>query len=231
MTSKFLEAEEIPQHLIDLRQLQENMLPQDTSYRHRDSEVTWKGDNGATKYVCHTDCSGLIDRLLEHTYGISKIRLKDWLGGRIRPRTKNYYQAVKDQNGFEHLENVKLLRPGDFIAIKFLPGSGDRGHDTGHIMVVNGYPVETEGSSKQNPNLQQWSIDIIDCSHGHGKSDSRYHDGKYWPGIGKGNFALYTNQNGGLIGYSWTPSPNSIFYGEDKRPLAAGRLNSNIIQR
>ena len=192
MSSSFLEADEIPRHLVDLRQLQENVLPQDTSYRHKNREVKWKGDNGATKYICQTDCSGLIDRLLEHTYGITEKRLKDWLGGRFRPLSRNYYQAIIEQNRFEHIENIKQIRPGDFIAIKFLPGSGDREHDTGHTAVVNAYPVLKAASSKQNPNLQLWSINIIDCSHGHGKSDTRYHDGRYWPGIGKGDFGLYT---------------------------------------
>jgi hypothetical protein len=219
-----LHAQEIPRHLTEARILQENILPQNNSYRHHDRIVEWKGYNGATKYECHTDCSGLIDSLLKRSYGINETTLHSWLGGRLRPLARNYYSAFIEQRGFTRLDQVTAILPGDFIAMKFLPGAGDQAHDTGHILVVNALPKEIIQYPENTSMVRRWAVEIIDCSHGHGKEDSRYWNGQYHPGIGKGTFSLFTNRQGVIIGYSWSPAKHSKFYGSDKRPLAVGRL-------
>lgn len=226
LLSVFLEGHDaaIPRHLVDARLLQENVLPQDTSYRHRHRIVAWKGYDNMSKYICHTDCSGLINRLLEHSYKLSKETLHHWLGGRIRPLAKNYYKAIHGQDGFTRIDNVRQILPGDLVAMEYLPWAGDAGHDTGHILLVNAIPQQRGALSGSG--LQQWSVEVIDCSHGHGKKDTRFRLGKYWPGIGKGFFALYSKPSGQLVGYSWTTASRSVFYGENKRPLAVGRLAS-----
>jgi len=223
-----LTADVVPKHLQDVRQLQENVLSRHNSYRHRDQIVTWRGTDGALKYICHADCSGLIDALLEHSYGLTKSRLYAWLGGNNRPLAKNYYRAIMGQGGFQRIPTIQQVRPGDLIAMEFLPGASDPENDTGHILVVDTLPQKIQSDSLQKNGMVQWSVGLIDCtSHGHGKDDSRYRNGAYQPGIGKGFFALYTDQNGSFLGYSWTTSPQSEFHGPDKRPLAVGRLAIN----
>lgn len=217
-------GQEIPKHLADVRQLQQNTLPQNTSYRHRDRIVLWAGLNGASVFECHTDCSGLINALLEHSYNISKEQLHMWIGGKRRPRAKNYFDTFVEQKGFNRIQQINDLMPGDFIAMKYLPGSGDKGHDTGHILVVNSMPTEVTLHPETNPLMRRWTIEVIDCTRGHGRTDSRFWDGKYHPGIGKGNFSLFTDQQGNLVGYAWSTAQDSKFQGSNTRPLAAGRL-------
>lgn len=219
-----LSAEEMLQHLANVRILQENTLPQDTSYRHHDQIVRWKGENGAIKYECHADCSGLIDALLNYSYGISKTALEILLQTRHRPLARNYYEAFIGQRGFRRIDQIAAIQPGDFIAIKYLPWAGDKGHDTGHILVVNGAPKEIAQFHANGVMTRRFAIEIIDCSSGHGKEDSRYRNGRYHPGIGKGTFSVFTNERGVITGYSWSPTKDSKYYGADKRPLAIGRL-------
>jgi hypothetical protein len=214
---------ELPKHLVDVRILQEGVLPQNNSYRHSDSIVEWKGYGGAQAYICHTDCSGLIDALLAHSYGYSHATLRNWLG-RADAKARNYFRVIGEQNGFARFYRINEILPGDFIAIKFLPWASDKGHDTGHIMVLNQLPQMLGQRAIEGRILTVWAIEVIDCSHGHGTTDTRYRDGRYWPGVGKGIAALYTDQSGVITGYSWTPSVNSTYNGGDRRPLDIGRL-------
>src|SRR5437764_11397104 len=59
----------VPPHLRAARVLLENVQPERNSYAHRPSIVRFKGEEGAKDYVCHTDCSGLIDALIHNSYG------------------------------------------------------------------------------------------------------------------------------------------------------------------
>ena len=88
------------------------------------------------------DCSGLIDALLRRSYGVGEAALHSWIGGRRRPLAKNYYKTFVEQRGFQRIGQIGAILPGDFIAMEFLPWAGDKGHDTGHILVVNGLPRE-----------------------------------------------------------------------------------------
>lgn len=214
-------AQELVAHLTDLRYLLKTVAPEDTSYRHRNSVVIWQGQGGAEKSVSHTDCSGLIDKLLEHTYGFSPEQLKTWLGGRVRPLAANYYRAILGQNGFQHITNIHQILPGDIIAMKYLPGHGDKADDTGHVMVLNGLPQQIVTNL---PKYQRWSVEVIDSSGGHGLKDTRFRNGKFHHGLGMGYFSLYTNSEGMILGYSWTTSHSSQFYDDTARPLVIGRL-------
>jgi hypothetical protein len=210
-----------PAHLSDLRLLLETVTPDNTSYRHRDIVVAWRGRNGAEKSVSHADCSGLIDRLLEHSYGYSPEQLREWLGGRHRPLAANYYHAILDQNGFHRITKIGQILPGDFIAMKYLPGHGDKHDDTGHVMMIDARPQQISSNIQQ---YQRWSVEVIDSSGGHGRQDTRFRDSKFHSGLGKGYFSLYTNSDGTLVGYSWTTSDSSKFYDDTARPLVVGRL-------
>lgn len=208
-------------HLMNLRNLLETVAPEDSSYRHHDSVVLWKGQDGAEKAVSHADCSSLLNKLLEYTYGISPAQLKAWLGGRVRPHARNYYQAILNQNRFQRIRFIQQILPGDIIAMRYLHGHGDKARDTGHVMVINGLPRQIKSNLEY---YQRWSVAVIDSSGGHGKKDTRFRNGESHSGLGEGDFSLYSKSDGTIVGYSWTTSDSSKFYDDTARPLVVGRL-------
>lgn len=194
--------------------------PADTSYRHQDSVVTWKGVDGAEAYVSHTDCSGLINALLARSYGLTRDDFKRWLG-KPRPLASTYHEAITAQNGFRHIERAGEIRPGDLIAIKYPDGS----ENTGHIMLVAEAPRLREASKPVVKDTEQWEARVIDSSKsGHGKTDTRrLDDGAFRQGVGAGMFRLYTDRRGVIVGYSWSTFGASDFYSQDERNLVVGR--------
>src|SRR5262245_41830608 len=78
-------------HLADARLLVEQLRSGDTSYRHAPRVVRWKGEDGAKKYEAHTDCSGFINALLEHSYGYTEANLAQWFGSK-RPTAARYFE-------------------------------------------------------------------------------------------------------------------------------------------
>lgn len=64
-------------HLDWAKTLVSELRPEDTSYEHKRGYVRWKGESGARAYESHTDCSGFLTALLEHSYGFDQGHLKD----------------------------------------------------------------------------------------------------------------------------------------------------------
>src|SRR5262245_1186837 len=100
-----LGAKKSHKHLSDARLLLEHLRPGDTSYRHSPSVVRWKGDDGAKKYEAHTDCSGFIDALLQHSYGYTTADFAKWFGSK-RPTAARYFEQIKKQHGFERIHLI-----------------------------------------------------------------------------------------------------------------------------
>src|SRR5277367_1200656 len=67
-----------PSHLQLAEKLVANISPQDTSYNHGHGSVQLSGYDGATKYECHTDCSGLLNHLLHFAYRVNESDLRSW---------------------------------------------------------------------------------------------------------------------------------------------------------
>jgi len=215
----------LPQHLTDARILQENILPENNSYSHKDILVIWKGINGADKYICHADCSGLIDALLMHSYDYSLEDLQKWIGGKRRPLSKHFFDTITSQKGFKKISRPDECLPGDLIAIKFPPGQDD----SGHIMLINEIPKLQAPQAPIIENSKQWTVTVIDSTtHGHGRSDSRFiGSGAFYPGIGKGTVRLYTDLNNNFIGYTWSTMPYSKFIAMGDRQFVVGRLSKD----
>mgnify|MGYP000867176999 CR=1 FL=1 len=210
-----------PKHLFALRQLLEHVLPENNSYQNMHRNVEWKGSHNATKYACHTDCCGLLDSVLIHSYHYTRQDLKKWLG-QSRPRASTYYKAIFNNHGFEHIINIHNVLPGDVIALCYPPGL----KSNGHIMFVNALPEQIASSAPIIENTKQWAVPIIDCTGAcHGPQDTRHlSNGQHSSGIGKGIFRIYTDNNGNIVGYSWAIEASSEFHGEDMRKIAIGRL-------
>lgn len=208
-------------HLQELRVLLYGVLPADNSYRNKHRIVGWRGFHGSQKYICHTDCVGLLDSLLLHTYRLSRHDLKEWIG-LARPRATSYFSAITEENKFRLIPNIKDLLPGDILAVKFRPGM----HNNGHIMIVDGPAEMIKSRAPIVENTIQWKVPIIDCTGSpHGSKDTRFiTKGSHTSGVGKGILRVYTDEAGLIVGYSWSCNPKSAFYGADDRPMVAGRL-------
>ncbi len=125
-------ASQVPLHVQAAQQLVADVALSDTTYDHGKGVVHWKGRDGATKSECHTDCSGLLNNLLEAAYGVTESDRREWLGTG-RPTAKVYHDAIAAQNRFERITNVSQLLPGDVLAAKYV-----NGENTGHVMIVAG---------------------------------------------------------------------------------------------
>ena len=192
--------------------------PEDTSYIHKNNIISWGVDS---KAVCHADCSGLISALLLHSKVFSEEQLNKNLGSN-RPLAKHYHDAIIHQRGFKEITKIDEVRPGDIIAIKYPPGSGN----SGHVMLIASLPMKRNPTEPIVKNSIQYEIEIIDSSSsGHGASDSRRFDsGKYREGLGKGVYRIFTDEKGLFIGHTWSVYPTSKYYEMTIRNLVIGRI-------
>jgi len=209
-------------HLSAARDIVSRIDLSHTSYEHGQGTVDWSGTPSS-----YTDCSGFVDHLLMHAYGYTPDDFKRWFGSH-RPSAKRYYEAIEEQTGFRHLDRVSDLRPGDFIAVKYLK----RTDETGHIMLVDQAPQrapanESRAKSGEHPG-EAWLVQVIDSSEsGHGPTDTRHKrgaNGKAHDGLGRGVLRIYTDTQGRVIGFSWSAMSVSEFRGADSEPVALGRL-------
>jgi len=212
-----------PKHLEAARELVKNLKLEDSSYNHGDPVVSWKGDDGATKYELHTDCSGFIDALLMHSYGYDRKALKKWLG-KNRPTADSYHDKIVDETGFAHIEKLADAKPGDLLALKFKV----RTDNTGHMMLIAGPPKKVDATKPIIKDTDQWEVPVIDTSEtGHGPDDTRHgkgKEGKDHDGVGEGVLRVYTHADGTIAGFTWSALSSSEFRSQKDWPLVLGRL-------
>jgi hypothetical protein len=209
-------------HLSVARELVSNIDLRNTSYEHGQGTVSWTGTLSS-----NTDCSGFVDHLLMHTYHYGPDDFSRWFGTR-RPSAKRYYDAIIEQTGFRRIDRVTDLKPGDFIAVKYLA----RTDNTGHIMLVDQPPQRAGRDAQSSRDAvapgDAWLVPVIDSSEtGHGPTDTRHKrgaDGHDHDGLGRGVLRLYTDRDGRVIGFSWSALKSSEFRGPDTEPVALGRL-------
>jgi hypothetical protein len=202
--------------------LVKNIEPENTDYLHKKGTVKWAGVDGAEGYESHTDCSGLLNALLERSYGLTATDFEQWLGVR-RPLAITYHDVIESKNRFIPIDRISDVRPGDIIAIKYPPDADN----SGHVMIVSEKPHRrTKDTEPVVAETEQWEIVVIDSSEsGHGKADTRRRtDDSFGQGVGKGIFRLYCDRKGRFTGYSWSTFPNSEYHDQNDRPLAIGRL-------
>ena len=175
---------------------------------------------------------------------------------RKRPLAEDFHSAIVNQKDFIQIKKITQVQPGDILAIKYLPDKDCKTKDTtGHVMLVVETPRKRDSTKLIVPKTLQWEVIVIDqsCS-GHGKYDSRrkldifdddsqpdgdglaekeqnnpcepnehFHDG-----LGKGTIRIYTNEdNGNILGYTWSTFKGADYYCPDKKNLVIGRLKLN----
>lgn len=219
-----LASEDVPQHLSELRLLQKGVLPEDNSYVHRPADVRWKEAHGSSKYVCRTDCSGLLNALIAHSYGVKKREFRHWLGA-LRPKAADYAFAIKEGKGFVRISSIEKILPGDVIAMRYQVNPKTKTQNTGHVLIADSVAFLRQATPPIIPGTRQWEIDVIDSSKtGHGTQDTRFAYDRIHPGVGKGVLRLYTDEGGELVGYTASTSPISLYYSQEARELYIGRL-------
>lgn len=235
--------------------------PENNNYQHKPIDVTWKGVNEASDYVSKADCSGFMSELLSHSYSnyFTKERFKQWMEKtRDRPLAEDFHYAIVNQKDFIQIKKLAQVRPGDIIAIKYIPDNDPKTKDnTGHVMLVVELPKKRASTKPLVKKTLQWEVLVIDqsCS-GHGKDDSRRKPGssdasqpdddrqadddreqdnpckankRFNDGLGKGTMRVYTNEeNDDILGYTWSTFENSEYYCPDEKHLVIGRLDLNF---
>jgi len=212
-----------PRHLELARTLLSNVSSGDTSYTHR-GRIKWEGDPLVLRYEAHTDCSGLINDILNRAQSPSIDRLNA-MG--THPKAKDYYNLISRQDGFTRIDSLSEVLPGDIIAVKYLPGHAPPNDiGTGHVMLVDESPVPRDADTQPLvAGTRQWEVTVIDSSKSpHGKHDSRQKgEGSKRNGLGRGIVRLYANEHKQLMGYSWSTARFSSFYDASTRPVIIGR--------
>ncbi len=211
-------AAEPPRHLTAAIDLAGHLRLEDTSYQHGEPKVTWDG-------ICqsHADCSGFLDALLMHSYGYTRADFKRWFNSH-RPSARRYHDAIVAERGFQRIERLGEVQPGDVLAVKYLR----RSDNTGHVMLVSARPRRIMPTRPVVGYSEQWEVPIIDSSRsGHGPSDTRHHrgpNGKDHEGLGCGVLRIYSNSQGAVVGFSWSTAKASKFVAPSDEHLVIGRL-------
>ena len=219
-------AEPAPAHLAGAIELLRALSPEQTDYQHKQGTVIWPGDPAGTPQ-CRTDCSGFIDALLKHAYGLKSAQLKEWFGTG-RPLAKHYYATIAAEHGFRRIPTLAQVRPGDLLAITYPAGSTN----TGHVMLLAGAPRPRDATAPIVAGTRQWEVTIIDESEsGHGKTDTRRNPDKSMrDGLGRGVLRIYTNAAGHIAGYAWSTLKVSKFESVTTHPFVVGRLDPEFLK-
>lgn len=212
-----------PDHVADAKVLIANIAPQDNDYDHKGCYIHWKGEDGATRYENHTDCSDFLNLLLEHTYHFTAAQYKQWTG-HSRPTAAEWYEAVLRGGGMNRIESFRDARIGDYLIVKYPPGQAN----TGHVMLICDRPQPRQATRPLEPDTVQWDVPVIDSSEsGHGVKDTRRRpDGGYNRGVGQGTLRIYTHPDGKIAGYTWSVESVSVFRSRPDYDMVIGRLNS-----
>lgn len=202
-----------------VRLLVQNIQPADNFYNTQADSVTWTGQQGAIAYYCSTDCSGMFTKLLKQSYGYSDTYFKTWTG-LANPYAYTYYNEIVKRDHFTRISKISGIAAGDIIAMKYPSGSTS----TGHIMIADGPAVLRTSTAPLITGTVQYEIPVNDCSSsGHGSLDTRYNNGNWDDGVGRGIFRIYADSRGNMLGYTWSTFSNSVYYSQSQRPLAVGR--------
>lgn len=215
-------SRELPIHVLLAEQLVTHCSSSNTAYQHSKSIVAWKTDT--SDYQSYTDCSGFLNALLRQSYQWDKTYFRAWMGV-SRPFAFHYFDAISTQNRFVAISRVDDIQPGDFIAIKYVDRS-DHDNNTGHCMLVTGVPHRMIPKPVALTNTNQYEVQVIDSSKSpHGKNDTRrLDDDREYDGLGQGNFRLYADLQGKLVGYSWSSQRPKEGFDPLENPVVAGRL-------
>lgn len=199
-----------------------NLSPNKNEYGSSPTYIYWAGINGAISYENRTQCSSFVTRVLKQAYNWSDDDFRNWFGSNS-PTAATYHNTIEAQNGFSLVQKIGDIQSGDIIAVKYL----DDPTSTGHTMIVKSTATLRSPTLPLADGTFQYEIDVIDSSKsGHGATDTRLMaDGSWDTGAGAGKLRLYADNNGDVVGYSWSVAKNSVYFDQQSsHHLVIGRL-------
>jgi hypothetical protein len=217
-----------PPHLQAALDLLAAIGPSDTNYQHKDGVVHFP-EEGSGRAECRTDCSGFVDAVIKHAYGLKSAQLSDWLDAK-RPLAKHYHAAISAQHGFQRIPFISDALPGDILAVTYPAGAKE--NNTGHVMIVAGLPKQRTPSVPVVGDTLQWEVPVIDESEsGHGKTDTGHRPDKTSAdGLGRGVLRIYTDREGRIAGYAWSVLQVSKFQSQSAHNMVIGRIDPDFIR-
>lgn len=226
-------VEAAPAHLGWAQLLADTVKPAANDYGDP-AQVSWKGSNGLTYSTSRTKCASLVTQLLERAYDPDFVA---WFGC-TSPHAAAYHDAIEVEHGFQLIESIHDIQPGDIVAIRYddagcseLTCGGFTGCTTsGHVAIVAAAPTLRAAVSPLIAGTAQYALQIIDSSSTyHGVTDTRYQSdalGAHDRGVGRGTMRVYvdtTDPERPIVGHSWSNVSGSPFYPHSKRDLVVGR--------
>lgn len=207
-------------HLDWAEELVDNLAPENNTYSTGTYAVTWEGVNGAVVYSNHSLCSNFLTALFRHTYGWTTSDMLYWTGS-TSPNAALYHDLIEDEDGFEIVPTIQEIQAGDMLAIRYEAGNSA----SGHTALIESEPTPRVATSPIVPGTVQYEVWVIDSTrNGHGFTDSRYVNGNWIQGAGRGVMRLYANAQGTIVGHTWTTSTGSSYYSTSTRDILVGRL-------
>lgn len=201
-----------------------NVTPVNNDYGSSPSYIDWQGYDGAQTYVNHTKCASFVTQVLQHSYQWNNSDFSAWFGS-TSPNAARYHDTIEAENGFTRITQIDNIKPGDILAAKYLSGSSA----SGHVMIAKTSPTLRTASAPLANGTTQYELVVMDSSSSHhGENDTRKMlDGTWDDGVGMGVIRLYADNNGDVIGYTWSTSKYSTYYDlNSSRHMVVGRLGS-----
>jgi hypothetical protein len=213
----------VPPQVREAARLVRSVSAATSDYQHAVGPVVWPGDETGSPATCHTDCSGFLNALLKHSYGLTDEQLSADLNAK-RPLAKHYFAAIEEHHSFQAIDLLTQAQPGDIIAVRYKDSKP--GENTGHVMLMAGTPRQRAASEPVVAGTIQWEVPVIDESEsGHGLHDTRHlAEGGFRDGLGAGVLRIYTDRTGKIVGHSWSVTRKSKLRSREQRPLVIGRL-------
>jgi hypothetical protein len=222
-----------PAHLGWAQSLVDTIKPAANDYGDP-AQISWKGSNGLAHSTNRTKCASLVTQLLEKAYD------PDFVGwfGCTSPHAAAYHDAIEVEDGFDLIESILDIQPGDIVAIRYddagcsqlTCGTFTGCTTSGHVAIVAAAPTLRSPVSPLVAGTIQYALPIIDSSSTyHGVTDTRYKSdalGADDRGVGRGTMRLYVDSadpERPIVGYSWSNVAGSLFYPHSKRDLVIGR--------
>ena len=229
-----------PKHLTIAREFVKELKPERNRYNARPTAIVWPDESSKSRPVSNNSvCSSFCATLLLKSYRLSerdliKIFTEEW------PEADEMFEGVTTKREFTVIEKIDDLRPGDFLVFDY---QSNKAIPTGHVMLVSGKAIKIERYGKgripfqfaseakvreiKASSVNEWHVLVIDSSKGpHGKEDTRYQSadgGQNDDGVGEGPVRLLADNEGKLLGYTWSTFANSSLWLVEDRLIAMAR--------
>jgi hypothetical protein len=184
-------------------------LNKSTSYY---SHTTYMNETTDTR---RTDCSGFVGYALNRVQPDAYAKIPH--PNTYKPLANDWYNylstryttaSTQSTPRWRKITKAMDLKPGDMVV--WLQPDGNTDENTGHIMVVNGYP--------RAGRTGEVVVSIIDSTTAPHANDSR---GSTMTGVGSGTIGLKVNSLGQPIAYYWR---GGLSYNAIQTKIALGRL-------